>query len=310
MIDVQSLTKIYGHLTAISDLTFSIDKGEVVGVLGANGAGKTTAMKILTCFMPPTSGNAFVNGLSIHDDSYAIRQMIGYLPENNPLYLDMTVSDYLDFIARIRNVAVLERAKKIKRVLELCQIGSVYYKPIDSLSKGFKQRVGLAQALIHEPEVLILDEPTVGLDPKQIIDIRKLIRELGKQATIIICSHILSEVAATCSKVFILKEGRIVISGTPEYLIHQVNQHNVVYFETDSSFHDLEFLLSQLEGVISFEKKDILADGYIGVEVTGDRDFRRDIFSLMVSNAYKIQELTMKKLSLEDVFIDLTKEAN
>ena len=238
MIKVQNLVKKYGYLEAIKSLNFEIEKGEIIGFLGPNGAGKTTTMKIITCFMPPTSGEVTIGDLSILNDSYEIRQKIGYLPEDNPLYLEMTTAEYLRFCGDIRRLDNIKYRQD--RVVNLCQLKGVLHQPIDELSKGYRQRVGLAQALLHEPELLILDEPTSGLDPTQIIEIRELIKTLGSETTIIMCSHILSEVSATCSRVFILNKGQIVADGTPKELSSKSKGEAITYVEINQNLETLK----------------------------------------------------------------------
>ncbi|MEP5613674.1 MAG: ATP-binding cassette domain-containing protein, partial [Cyclobacteriaceae bacterium] len=218
---VENLTKKYGAQKAVNDISFEINTGEVVGFLGPNGAGKSTTMKMITCFMAPTTGNVNVEGSSIHTDSETVRRKIGYLPENNPLYLDMPIVDYLRFSAEIQGVEKSEISSRISDMIERCGLTAEKHKNINELSKGYRQRVGLAQAMIHDPEVLILDEPTTGLDPNQIVEIRKLIKDLGKEKTVILSSHILSEVEATCDRILIINKGRIVADGSAEMLRQQ-----------------------------------------------------------------------------------------
>src|SRR5262245_5415612 len=218
MIEVRNLTKRYGELLAIRDISFTAATGEILGFLGPNGAGKTTTMRIITGFMPATTGTVKVEGYDIFDQSYEVRNRIGYLPENPPLYLDMTVTTYLRFVGRIRGIAAAAMRDSIDRVLHTCGLTEVTNRVVGNLSKGFRQRVGLAQALIHNPTVLVLDEPTIGLDPRQIIDIRTLIKELAGQRTVILSTHILPEVSQTCDKVVIINEGRIAREGTLEEL--------------------------------------------------------------------------------------------
>ena len=309
MIEVKNLTKTYDSTVAINNLNFQIKKGEIIGFLGPNGAGKTTTMKILTCFMPATSGQATINGLSVTEHSHAIREMIGYLPENNPLYVEMTVHEYLTFIANIRQIPNSQKKNKLNRVIELCDLSSVLHKHIEECSKGFRQRVGLAQALIHEPDILILDEPTVGLDPTQIMEIRHLIKTLGESATIIMCSHILSEISATCSNVFILKKGEIIANGSPKSLTHQDKSEKTIYFETN---HDITHVQKAFKPfsttILSLEKEQSSTD-FHRYKLQSASDIRTQIFTSAVENKWLLRELTMEENSLEDVFIGLTKES-
>tara|TARA_Y100001970_G_C14233953_1_gene860628 strand:+ start:174 stop:1109 length:936 start_codon:yes stop_codon:yes gene_type:complete len=307
MIDVKGLTKEYDSVKAIDNLSFTINKGDIVGFLGPNGAGKTTTMKLLTCFIPPTSGTASINGLSIIDDAFAIKTMIGYLPENNPIYTDMTVIDYLTFIANIRKIK--DPHPHLKRVIDLCELGNVINKPIEDCSKGFKQRVGLAQSLIHKPDILILDEPTVGLDPNQIIEIRHLIKELGKETTILLCSHILSEVSATCSNIFILKEGSIIAKGSPQEIQNKGNHKKHIYLDITASLHDLEEVIQKnklkIESIKEMEKK----DPFNRYELKSSQDYRAELFKLAVSKKWTLRELKIEESTLEDAFIELTKQS-
>lgn len=310
MITVKNLTKAYGDALAIKDLSFEIAKGEIIGFLGPNGAGKTTTMKILTCLMPPTSGEVLIQGMSIVDQSYAIRQLIGYLPENNPLYPEMSVYDYLVFVARLRQIKPVFQSSKIQRVVNACQLRSVIHQPIDTLSKGFRQRVGLAQALIHEPELLILDEPTSGLDPAQIIEIRSLIKQLGQSTTVILCSHILSEVAATCSRVFILKQGQIVADGEPKTLTRQAQGEKIIYVDANQSLDVFKPALQEFGEVVRDVQVIDQQGAYSKFRLVSGQDIRDDLYQLMVRNKWQLRELKLEETSLEDVFVDLTRDGS
>lgn len=310
MISVSSLTKCYRKVDAIRGLTFSVEKGEIVGFLGPNGAGKTTTMRIITCYMPPTRGKVTVDGLSIFKDKQTIQRMIGYLPENNPLYLHMTVIDYLKFIAEIRLIPEKDIKSKLRRVIDLCRLKSVLYHRIEELSKGFKQRVGLAQALVHEPKLLILDEPLVGLDPRQIIEIRKLLKHLQKSTTIIICSHILSEISATCSRVFILKKGKIIADGTPDQLAQKSMIAKQMSLEVNTS---KEHFLSILDPIA----KDIISctkvrqnENFTHFTISSMKDLRIQIFKAVVRNGLMLKELFIKENTLEDIFLNLTRDSS
>ncbi|MBA94198.1 MAG: ABC transporter [Rickettsiales bacterium] len=308
MIDVKGLTKQYDSITAINNLSFNINKGEIIGFLGPNGAGKTTTMKLLTCFMPPTSGKATINGLSITEDAFEIKRMIGYLPENNPLYPDMTVLDYLKFISHIRKIEPSHQQSQIKRVIDLCELGQVLTKPIEECSKGFKQRVGLAQALMHKPEILILDEPTVGLDPNQIIEIRHLIKELGKETTIVLCSHILSEVSATCSRVFILKKGNIIANGSPKELQATGSKEKNIFLSISAPKDILEKALNNHNITITSIKEIGTNEALTSYKITSSDDCRTQLFNIAVKEKWILNELRIEETSLEDIFIELTKE--
>ena len=232
---VENLTKKYGVQKAVNDVSFRINTGEVVGFLGPNGAGKTTTMKMITCFMAPTDGDVSVEGASVLADPETVKKKIGYLPENNPLYLDMPIVEYLRFTAEIQGVAVSDVPSRIAAMIESCGLGTEKHKTIGELSKGYRQRVGLAQAMIHDPEVLIFDEPTSGLDPNQIVEIRKLIKELGKEKTVILSSHILSEVEATCGRILIINKGRIVADGTADTLRQQARGQELLTVHIDAA---------------------------------------------------------------------------
>ncbi len=234
-ISVESLTKKYGEQKAVNNISFEIKTGEVVGFLGPNGAGKSTTMKMITCYMAPTSGDVRLDNLSVHNDSEEIKKKIGYLPENNPLYTDMPIVDYLKFTAAIQGVEKSKISSRIGEMIEMCGLDREKHKKINELSKGYRQRVGLAQAMIHDPEILILDEPTTGLDPNQIIEIRKLIKELGKEKTVLLSSHILSEVEATCDRILIINKGRIVADGSSETLRQQAQGQELLSVKIEAS---------------------------------------------------------------------------
>jgi ABC-2 type transport system ATP-binding protein len=259
-ISVRNLTKYYGDQKAIDDISFDVKTGEILGFLGPNGAGKTTTMKIITCYMPPTAGIVEVDGMDIFNHSIEVRRKIGYLPELNPLYLEMNVLDYLEFSARLHGVPTNEIPGRIKEMVHVCGLESVRHKDIRELSKGFRQRVGLAQALIHGPEVLILDEPTSGLDPNQIVEIRNLIKKLGTAKTVILSTHILSEVQATCGRVLIINEGKIVADGTPEQLQQQFRGAETVMLEIKiNGFDPLKQVFPKLQALASVTKVELVS---------------------------------------------------
>lgn len=307
MIKVENLSKKYDSVYAINKLNFSINKGEIIGFLGPNGAGKSTTMKILTCFMPPTEGTAKIKGFSIHEHSYEVRKLIGYLPENNPLYEEIGVFDYLKFIAEIRKIPNKAIKNRIASVVEKCQLEKVIHKDIFELSKGYRQRLGLAQALLDNPEILILDEPTIGLDPNQIIGIRNLITELGKQTTIILCSHILSEVEQICSRVFILNNGQIVADGNPADLAGQMEGEKLITIQVNQDYSTIESALCQLPELKHIEHK-ATDNQFTQCVLRTEADIREKIFDLSVAKNWKLRELLLEQTTLEDIFRELTKE--
>lgn len=302
---VENLTKKYGEQKAVNDISFEVKTGEVVGFLGPNGAGKSTTMKMITCFMAPTKGDIKLDSISIHSDPESIKKKIGYLPENNPLYMDMPIVDYLRFTAEIQGVTKSDIPGRISEMIDLCGLDREKHKNISELSKGYRQRVGLAQAMIHDPEVLILDEPTTGLDPNQIVEIRKLIKELGKQKTVILSSHILSEVEATCDRILIINKGRIVADGTSDTLRKQAqgNELLTVSIEADNEKVEKELrALAEVETVTSIEGK----TGWFQVQSKPELSSRKAIFDLCVSKKWYLLEMTGMETRLEDVFRELT----
>ncbi len=308
MIQVQNLTKRYGDFTAIEDVSFQVQKGEILAFLGPNGAGKTTTMRILTCFMPATSGSATVAGYDIFEQAHEVKKRIGYLPESPPLYTEMTVTEYLVFISKIKGIERKDRTQALTRVLERCALTDVRHRLIGNLSRGYRQRVGLAQALIHNPEVLILDEPTTGLDPKQIIEMRQVIKELAGQHTVILSTHILPEATAVCQRVIIIHEGRIVAIDTPDSLSAQLRQSEKIRMTLRTPSPETAEALKTVGGVISIfhEPSD---DGQVFiVECELGRDIRSELASQAVQRGWGLVELTAVKLSLEDVFLKLTQE--
>jgi ABC-2 type transport system ATP-binding protein len=310
MIEAIHLTKVYDNTPALSDVSFQVEKGEILGFLGPNGAGKTTTMRILTGYMPPTSGTATVAGFDVLDSSLDVRKKTGYLPENPPVYGDMTVSSFLRFIARIKGVPKTKEKERTDYVVSRCGLQEVRKRLIGHLSRGFRQRVGLAQALIHDPEVLILDEPTIGLDPGQIIEIRQLIKSLAGEHTIILSSHILPEVEQTCSKVVIINRGRIIAVDTPERLsvsLRGVNLYNMVVRRPSE---ELEKLILALPGIVNLRTDET---GNYTIEADKDVDLREQISELAVRNNTGLLELKSVAFTLEDVFVQLTtaeQEAN
>ena len=302
---VENLTKKYGEQKAVNDISFKIETGEVVGFLGPNGAGKSTTMKMITCFMAPSNGNITVDDISVNENQSLIKKKIGYLPENNPLYFDMSIVDYLRFTAEIQGVLKSDIPSRIGEMIELCGLAREKHKNINELSKGFRQRVGLAQAMIHDPEVLILDEPTTGLDPNQIVEIRKLIKELGKQKTVILSSHILSEVEATCDRILIINRGRIVADGTSETLRSQADDQELLTVHITPLNEELE---TSLLGLGSVEKVSAIEDkpGFYSIQSKPNMESRKAIFDLCVKKKWYLLEMTGIETRLEDVFRDLT----
>lgn len=301
MIELSGVSKNYGQLKAAENISFSLHKGEILGFLGPNGAGKTTVMKIITGFMPPDSGNVRIKGVEISKDPVGTRKSIGYLPENNPLYTDMTVEEYLRFIASMRGLGDPDKA--IGSALSKCGISNVSHRIIAHLSKGYKQRVGLAQAIIHDPEILILDEPVNGLDPKQIAEIRGLIRELGREKTVILCSHILSEVEAVADRVVIINEGRIVADDTIENLRERSKGGNIFVLELLDMPVDAIEKIKEIKCVVKAEPS---GSGIFKIVATGEKETSNLIFDTAVRNNWKLAQLYMEGSSLENMFLDLT----
>ncbi len=304
MIEVRNLTKYYGPIAAISNVSFSIERGAIVGFLGPNGAGKTTAMRILSCFMPATTGSATVAGYDVFSQSMEVRRRIGYLPENVPLYGDMRVASYLDFVAEVKGVKRSERRRRVADVLDRCLIADVQNRLIGKLSKGYRQRVGLAQAIVSDPEVLILDEPTIGLDPKQISEIRALIKSLAGQHTVILSTHILPEVSMLCQGVIIINKGSVVAQGAIDTLVEQVFPTSRVQLQLAAPPEAVQAEISRIPGVIGVEAQ-AGSDGvgtYV-VEAPRDRDIRSELFQLAAGRNWTLLELRRIGMTLEEVFI-------
>lgn len=309
---VRNLTKTYGMEKAVDNISFDVKTGEILGFLGPNGAGKTTTMKIITCYLPPNDGDVTVNDLSIAEHSLEVRRKIGYLPEHNPLYLDMNVVEYLEYAGNLHGLASTLLRSRMKEIVDACGLGDVRHKDIGELSKGYRQRVGLAQAMIHDPEVLILDEPTSGLDPNQIVEIRSLIRKLGRQKTVIFSTHILSEVQATCDRVIIINEGAIVADGTPENLQNEFRGSEVVSLEVRvASGNPMEQIFPVLTSMTHVERAEF--GGSQGdmhrfiLHTTKGSDIREDVFRMCVTKGWSLLELTRRVTSLEEVFHTLTR---
>jgi ABC-2 type transport system ATP-binding protein len=308
MIQIKNLTKRFGELKAVDDVSVDVHTGEILGFLGPNGAGKTTTVRIVTCYMLPTSGWVQVDGLSVFEHSLEVRRKIGYLPESAPLYSEMIVSDYLGFVMSVRGIAKGRRSRRLKEITEICGLGQVIHRNIGELSKGFRQRVGLAQAMVHDPEVLILDEPTSGLDPNQIAEIRGLIKELGKEKTVVLCTHILPEVEATCGRVLIINEGRIVADGSPAELQSGFQGKERIYLELKTPSGEVQDKLASLEKVEKVEQIESNGDDMkkYTLECAQGVDLREKLFRLAVENGWVLLEMRREQASLEDVFRQLT----
>ena len=308
MITASNLSKYFGSTQALNNISFEVKQGEVLGFLGPNGAGKTTTMRVLTCYHPADAGSATIAGFDVFENPLEVRQLIGYLPENNPLYMDMGIVDYLEFIANIRAIPSSKKNKQLKHVIELCGLRDELGKDIGELSKGFRQRVGLAQALIHDPAILILDEPTIGLDPTQIIEIRELIKEIGKEKTIILSSHILPEVSATCDRIIIIHRGEIVGSGTPEEMASSAKGGEITYITIRGPLKEVQEKLHTLEKVQEIIYLDEKEGGLNQFEITSavGVDLREELFFFVAQNGWSLTELYQKTANLEDIFLQLT----
>jgi ABC-2 type transport system ATP-binding protein len=307
MIRTESLNKLYGTQKAVDDVSFEVRSGEILGFLGPNGAGKTTTMKMITCYMPPTSGSIYVDDLNVHEHSLEIRRRIGYLPESTPLYEDMGVIEYLDFIANVRKIAKSDKRNALDRVIDVCGLSGVVHKDIGELSKGYRQRVGLAQAIIHDPDILVLDEPTTGLDPNQIIEIRNLIKKLGEEKTVIFSTHILQEVQATCDRVLIINNGKIAAQGTPDELQASVKGQQLIHMLIKGADEEaLRKLLGEIDAAALEGSREVSGLLQADIIIRSADDHREIIFDAITAQKWKILEMTPSRLSLEDVFRKLT----
>jgi len=307
MIEVEDLTKRYNGRAAVSGLSFTVARGEIVGLLGPNGAGKSTTLRILSCFMPATSGTVRVGGRDVARDSTAIRQRIGYMPENNPLYPEMRVREYLKFRARLKGLSRSQSRDRVGVVMEQFQLTEVQRKLIGHLSKGFRQRVGLADALVHQPDLLILDEPTIGLDPTQIRAVRQLIKDLGQRHTILISTHILSEVEMTCSRVLIMNQGRMVAEGTPERLQQLMSEGVQILAEIAAPPAELRQAFEDLAEIERFDLSPAEGDFQrCAFTPANGADLRPLIYDLAREHGWPLRELTRSRYSLEDVFLRVT----
>jgi len=307
VIEVNHLTKRYGRVTAVDDVTFRVERGEILGFLGPNGAGKTTTMRILTGYMPATEGSAVVAGFNVFEQPLDAKRRTGYLPETPPLYPDMTVLEYLDFVAHIKGLPAADRRPRVEAVMERTRIADMRDRHCGKLSKGYRQRVGLAQAILHNPEVLILDEPTAGLDPKQIIETRELIKGLAGDHTIILSTHILPEVSQTCQRVVIINKGRVVAVDTPANLTKRLRGSEVLHVEVDPGTGDPQALFERLPGVTRVTETG-RTDGAVAceVEMARGQDIRREVARAVVHEGWGLLELRPTGMSLEEIFLQLT----
>ena len=311
MIQVENLTKYYHALCAVDQINFDIQKGEILGLLGPNGAGKTTTLRMLTGYLQPSSGNIRVKGLSIDRHIVEIKKMLGYLPESAPLYHDMLVFDYLNYVAAIREINGEQKLARIRRLADLCGINEVMHQPIGELSKGYKQRVGLAHAMMNDPEVLVLDEPTSGLDPNQIVEIRKIIKEIGKEKTIILSTHILSEAEATCDRIVIISQGKIVADGSTENLKRSAGGKNVVHLGLQNAdFETVQKSLSDIEGIENVSCVSETASALnVRLSYRSTDDLRPDVYRKIKKTDWILLDFHQQTQSLENIFRELTKES-
>ena len=308
MIEVKNLTKSYGATIAVNNVSFSAQAGEIVGFIGPNGAGKSTTMRVITCYLPADDGTVTVDGYDVFEESIEARKRIGYLPESNPLYTDMGVVDYLKFIAQVRGISGHTRNERIKDVIDICSLEPMMHKNIGELSKGYRQRVGLAQALIHDPPVLILDEPTAGLDPYQIIEIRNLIKEIGRQKTIIFSTHILSQVAATCDRTLIISNGKIVANDSPQNLALSAMDQQITQVGIIGPHEEIQTKLEHLDFVLGFKQVDSGLESTC-YHVTSHKDHQTapELAKFVSQNNWELTELYKTAIDLEDVFLKLTR---
>ena len=308
MIEVQHVTKRYGPVNAVNDVSFRVEAGQILGFLGPNGAGKTTTMRILTGYMPPTEGKALIAGFDVFNSPVEAKRRTGYLPESPPLYPDMTVREYLNFVAKIKAVASGERRQRIDYAMGRTNIADMANRHCGNLSKGYRQRVGLAQAILHNPDVLILDEPTAGLDPKQIIETRELIKELAGDHTIILSTHILPEVAQTCEQVVIINKGRVVAEDTPANLTGRLHGSETIQLQVDTGSTDPTSIISAVPGVVQIRGSAVTPnnDRSIEIQAAEGADIRREIANTVVRNGWGLLEMRPIRLSLEEIFLQLT----
>ena len=308
---VSNLSKLYGDAKAVDNITFEVHSGEILGFLGPNGAGKTTTMRMITCYLSPNAGSIKVEGRDIQTESFEVRKLVGYLPEQNPLYLDMNVLEYLEYAAQLQGVAKLMISRRMKEMVDVCGLGEMKHKDIGQLSKGYRQRVGLAAAMIHDPRVLILDEPTSGLDPNQIVEIRSLIRDIGRQKTVVLSTHILPEVQATCNRVIIISRGKIVADGPIEDLQRNLHGGERIVIEVEvPDGQSFDMLSVQVRSIPSIETISLINEQNgvkkFSVETSNATDIRKDLFQLCVQKGWGLLELHREQTSLEEIFRQLT----
>ena len=311
MIHVEGLTKYYNHFCAVDNMNLTIHKGEILGLLGPNGAGKTTTLRMLTGYFRPTSGTINIKGLSIEDNLLDIKKSIGYLPESAPLYNEMLVYDYLDYVAGIRELSGDRKLTRLKQLADMCGLNDIMHKAIGELSKGLKQRVGLAHALMGDPEILILDEPTSGLDPNQIVEIRKIIREIGKQKTIIFSTHILSEAEATCDRIVIVNRGKIVADGTPDQIKESTGVENTITAVLkNADFSDVKRCIAGIEEISDVEKVRDLPDGSLMIRIhcRANSDPREKVYGIIKQQEWVLLGFQQELRTLETIFRNLTME--
>jgi len=308
VISVKHLTKTFGRTVAVDDISFEVTRGEVVGFLGPNAAGKSTTMRMLTCYLAPDAGTATVAGYDVLEAPLEVRKRVGYLPESAPLYLDMDVIAYLEFVADVRGIPPGEKARRIRKMVEVCGLGEMVGRTVGTLSKGYRQRVGLAQTLIHDPDILVLDEPTTGLDPSQIIEIRELVKQIGRERTVILSTHILPEVEVTCTRVLIINEGRIVASGTPQELQSVAGGEHSIYVSVNSRGAPVEEAFGRIRSVRSVERLGEDKGGYATylLKVVDGVDVGEEVFKTALAANWTLNELRRETLSLEDIFLKLT----
>ena len=310
MIEVENLTKYYGPIKGIEDLTFKIDKGEIVGLLGPNGSGKTTAMRILTCFFPPTRGRALVHGYDVTKKPLAVQRHIGYFPERAPLYPDMDVTEYLKFVAKVKRIYGSKRKDQIEKVMTTCGITDMADRMIGNLSKGYRQRVCLAQALLNDPDVLILDEPTIGLDPRQVKEVRSLIKNLGQERTVILCTHILPEVSETCERVIIIHKGGLVAMDTPQNLEEKIRKYTQTVFQYHGANGSIAEKIREIAGVVSVEVEEATFSGAQALVIQSEKDdaVLRELSAFIQKHGGPLMEMRKMHLTLEEVFLELVTE--
>ncbi len=311
MIHVDKLTKYYDELCAVDQIDLTIEKGEIIGLLGPNGAGKTTTLRMLTGYFLPTSGSIRIKDYSTEQHATQIKQLIGYLPESAPLYHGMLVYDYLQYVAKIRGLSEKDRRNRIRRLVDICGLNHIMHRSIGELSKGLKQRVGVAHAMMSDPEILVLDEPTSGLDPNQIVEIRDIIREIGKEKTVILSTHILSEAEATCDRIVIINKGKIVADGPTEMLKQSVGSGETLHIcLKNAAFDQVVSKLKGIDGVLSVEKNDSVNDNQLSVNLScsGDESVREAIYSAIKQTEWVLLEFRPESKSLENIFRELTKE--